>query len=846
MIGRGRNERAVRAYGVRMAGMTSVASVRTVAVAGLALLLGLAVAGTAMAQGGGGEAASVEVRVWQHVDDERDLYLSARPAGGSWRTLGTVPLALDGLTASEGYRYGDIALALPEGEGEAEVEVRVWQDASLRTGIFASVRLAGGAWSVPGTAALPLDDGLATNGRYRYGDISLAIPPKGAVAGEPTRPDASRSDIALPSVAIEFEGDFQGAEQAWARAAEKEFNTAAMFFAQRYGLVVPGLKIQVTQLADFLSGSEALARYANKTIIVDRRAIRAIQHEYVHAIQEMISLGNDGPYWLIEGMAVYFEHALDQINNHPLHEENIPGTIDSSRSTERSLQSMETYPPLDFFEYQFIALAVHRLVSLAGEESLIEFYHLLSSSNSWEATFVNAFGMTVDEFYRDFTSWRYLVAPPLLHIRGTVLDTDGYPAQGIRVWAGHDQADETARDGKFSVAARGGTYVLMIEHEICGVMGFLDSEGGLARSEDDGRRIVVEADGVNGVVINLPVHPEQPCERGSGWWEWWNPWVEADELARVPGVKVTLLAGLPGPAYGGIPQFTDGSAEEALFNRPMGMALDASGNLVVADFWNDAIRHIAPDGVVTTVAGGNGPGARDGPGEYAQFAGPADVAVHADGSIYVADSRNHRIRRISPDGVVTTVAGGGPGGQEGSEGSFRDGSAASARFNFPISIVFDHDGNLLIADERNLGIRRLSPDGYVSTLFRSIAPSAITVDDSSTIFLSAMRGPDVEILKITSDRIVSTVFRSEDPSLGRPLSPYLRGICTGPDDVLYIADWLFSISGRIVRITQNGSLAVVVDKVVSEPTGMICTDDGALLVSDAVNNAIWRITFDAE
>ena len=96
-------------------------------VAGLALLLAFAVAGPAMARGGV-EAASVEVRVWQNVDDERDLYVSARPAGGSWRTLGTVPLALDALTVSGSYRYGDIALALPQGDG-----MRRWRCASGRT-----------------------------------------------------------------------------------------------------------------------------------------------------------------------------------------------------------------------------------------------------------------------------------------------------------------------------------------------------------------------------------------------------------------------------------------------------------------------------------------------------------------------------------------------------------------------------------------------------------------------------------------------------------------------------------------------------------------------------------------
>ena len=144
-------------------------------IAGLALLVGVAVAGPAMAQGGG-SAATVEVRVWQNVDDERDLYVSARPAGGSWRTLGTVPLALDGLTASGAYRYGDVALAVPQGDGEAEVELRVWQSVDEGWRFFLNARPAGGSWS--GTLVLLPDDGLSASGRYRYGDVTLALRPQ--------------------------------------------------------------------------------------------------------------------------------------------------------------------------------------------------------------------------------------------------------------------------------------------------------------------------------------------------------------------------------------------------------------------------------------------------------------------------------------------------------------------------------------------------------------------------------------------------------------------------------------------------------------------------------------------
>ena len=133
-------------------------------IAGLALLVGLAVAGPAMAQDGA-NAATVEVRVWQNVDDDRDLYVSARPAGGSWRALGTVPLALDGGVSDEGaYRYGDIALAFPLPGGESmNVQLRVWQNVDEGWRFSISARPAGGSWPV--SRSLLPDDGLSASGR---------------------------------------------------------------------------------------------------------------------------------------------------------------------------------------------------------------------------------------------------------------------------------------------------------------------------------------------------------------------------------------------------------------------------------------------------------------------------------------------------------------------------------------------------------------------------------------------------------------------------------------------------------------------------------------------------------
>ena len=801
---------------------------------GLALLVGVAVAGPAMAQDGGG-AATVEVRVWQSVDDDRDLYVSARPAGGSWRALGTVPLALDGLTASGAYRYGDVALAVPLlGGGTAEADVRVWQGDSVTTavttGIFVSVRFAGDAWSVPGTAALPLDDGFASNGRYRYGDVSLAIPPEEAASREPT---ASRSEI--PSVTIEFEGDFLGAERALTQEVERHFNDAAAFFIQRYGLAVPGLTI-------IMEGPQDVnPSYIGKTIFMPTLGVDrvVIAHEYVHALQDQISAGNFGPEWMAEGMAAYFEENFDEV-----YEERIVSTLNVATWSQDSLRDMEIRS-YKGFNYPVASLAIHQLVLFAGEESLFDFYSALKNSASWQADFEDSFGIAVDDFYDQFAAYRAESAPSFPQIRGIVLDPDGEPVPNFWISAyplmlNAGLADITGMYGRFTIAVRSGRYVLEVRHSACGPAGFLDDAGLLTRSREDARIFEIGSSNVTGIVVDLPADPAQLCGTLAPGWE--LP-VDVEEPELLSGVSVAFLAGLPGGSAGR-QRLADGPAEAALFNRPMGMALTASGDVIVADFWNHAVRRIAPDGMVTTVAGGNGQGVRDGPAAVAQFAGPSDVAVHADGSIYVADSRGNRIRRIGVDGMVTTVAGGGPIGRENAE--FRDGPAAEARFTEPFAITFDHDGNLLIVDRSHRRIRALSPAGRVSTIaglagiVDDSGPSGIAVAADGTIFFAGG-----SVGRIDGRGNVSTVLRNIQ---GGPSG----GITVGPDGALYVVARPRHTSDtsddlQLFRVARDGSTLSAIDvDGAYELAGVVRTDNGALLVSDAGSNAIWKITFDGE
>jgi DNA-binding beta-propeller fold protein YncE len=152
----------------------------------------------------------------------------------------------------------------------------------------------------------------------------------------------------------------------------------------------------------------------------------------------------------------------------------------------------------------------------------------------------------------------------------------------------------------------------------------------------------------------------------------------------------------------------DGAGAQAAFNTPSGLALDATGNVFVADTGNNRIRKITPQGLVSTVAGDGTAGYRDGPAAEARFDGPIGIAVDAHGNIFVADSYNDRIREITSAGIVSTVAGAGLG--------YADGPANCALFDTPCGVVVTADGALIVADSGNNRLRKIAIDGQVTTL----------------------------------------------------------------------------------------------------------------------------------
>ncbi len=268
---------------------------------------------------------------------------------------------------------------------------------------------------------------------------------------------------------------------------------------------------------------------------------------------------------------------------------------------------------------------------------------------------------------------------------------------------------------------------------------------------------------------------------------------------------------------GGREGFADGHGRAAAFNTPSGLAIDRAGNLIVADTANNAIRRVAPNGEVTTLAGNGEVGSLDGPAGGASFNGPIGVVVAPDGGIIVADTYNDRVRRIAPSGEVTTIAGGTAPG-------FRDGTGQEALFDTPSGVAVDDRGVAYVADTGNDAIRRIDPDGHVTTVGVSesaiggtlqqlelLHPAGIAVAKLAgaiRIFVSDAAGRIV-MVSPSGDRTILAGRGSADGNRGTaaPLrNP--AGVAVAPDGTLRVAD---SDNYLVRRLTRPGDRVQVGD-----------------------------------
>ena len=300
------------------------------------------------------------------------------------------------------------------------------------------------------------------------------------------------------------------------------------------------------------------------------------------------------------------------------------------------------------------------------------------------------------------------------------------------------------------------------------------------------------------------------------------------------------------------------AAGQARFGDPFGVAADGAGNLYVADGGaGNSVRKIAPDGSVSTLAGGR-EGYADGAGASASFHTPSGLAIDRAGNLYVADTGNNRIRKVTPAGVVSTLAGDGAAG-------FRDGPAAAAQFDGPIGVAVDARGHVYVADTYNDRVRVVTPEGEVRTVAGGERPGyadgagtggalfdtpcGVAVTAGGDVFV-ADTGND-RLRKIAADGQVSTVglYTPEGAEIfiGSPV-----GIVTTHDGFLYFTEqerggvWQLAPDGRSRLIAGIGTGFADGDGVsaarMNQPAGLALDSRGTLYVADGANYLVRKLS----
>ncbi|HHN73238.1 MAG TPA: hypothetical protein ENK13_04025, partial [Thermopetrobacter sp.] len=323
-----------------------------------------------------------------------------------------------------------------------------------------------------------------------------------------------------------------------------------------------------------------------------------------------------------------------------------------------------------------------------------------------------------------------------------------------------------------------------------------------------------------------------------------------------------------------------GPAEDAQLNYPFGVALDAAGNLYIADYGNHRIRVVTPDGVIQTFAGNKYEGywGDGGPALQARLKDPVGVAVDAAGRVYIADKGNGRIRRVGPDGVIRTFAG---CGDKYWGGCGREGDPIyQAEFGLPRGMTEDAAGNLYVADEANHRVWKIGPDGRVTavagngessfsgdggpaTEARLSFPADVAIDRAGNLYIADQKNH--RIRRVLPDGTIETVAGNGTVGSGGDGGPAAEAQLTNPEGVavdaagnVYIAD---TVNHKIRKVTPDGIITTIAgtgevgwagdggpatEAQLAVPKGIVVTDDGTVYVADFTAHRVRKITPDGQ
>lgn len=345
-------------------------------------------------------------------------------------------------------------------------------------------------------------------------------------------------------------------------------------------------------------------------------------------------------------------------------------------------------------------------------------------------------------------------------------------------------------------------------------------------------------------------------------------------FAQAPQYTINTFAGIGTSGFAG----DSSAATAATLHSPLGLAADSSGNIYISDQLNHRIRKVSTSGTITTIAGQDLQGSTgdDGPATSASLNAPSGIAVDSSGNVYVADTRNHKIRKIGTDGKITTFAGDGVAGfiEKNTDGTYVD--AKNAEFNYPTGVAVDSSGNVYIADSANHRIRKVGTDGKISTVVGTGVsgysgddgmatnatlnhPTSVAVGSGGSLYIADQQNH--RIRKVTPDGVIKSIAGTGLPGYSGNGGPaqlaslfYPTGVAVDASGNVYVADMT---NNRIRRIAEDGTIQAIagsgrfgdtgsdepaLNAKLKFPTAVLAGPGGKIYFSDSQNHRVKVLT----